>query len=516
MLIPGGLSLRLMAMYEAILADKAAEVSRGHISHCSGEGLNMMTRMQFGFDDMMEQKTEQLSLPFGRKGEARKRWKSGRLISSADEPAGRKPVVLSLAEGLIEAMVCGKNANAALRRVESNKGAAGVDSMRTDELRPYLMKHWKCLKESLLDGKYRPKAVRRVEIPKPDGGVRELGIPTVLDRFIQQMILQVLEPLYDPTFSESSYGFRRGRSAKNAVESAREYVADGNCWVVDIDLEKFFDYVNHDVLMGRLASRIGDKRLLKLLRLYLKAGVMLNGVVVERYEGTPQGGPLSPLLSNILLDELDKELERRGHKFCRYADDCNIYVKTERAGWRIMESVTKFLETKLRLKVNRKKSAVGRPVARKFLGLRIVGGAKAIISVAPKSLARFKKQIRRLTRRNRGVSLERVLSDLKKFTDGWMGYFQIAHTPSVFQELDGWIRRRLRCYVWKQWKKPKNRASQLIKRGIGPWLAWGVAYNGHGLWKIAGCPALTKALPNALLDVLGFSSLHARYLALTS
>jgi len=270
------------------------------------------------------------------------------------------------------------------------------------------------------------------------------------------------------------------------------------------------------VLMGRLALRIGDKKLLKLIRLYLQAGVMLNGVVVERYEGTPQGGPLSPLLSNILLDELDKELERRGHKFCRYADDCNIYVKTERAGQRVLESVTKFLETKLRLKVNRAKSAVGKPGARKFLGLRIVRGAKAMVSIAPRSIDRFKKQVRWLTRRNRGVSFEQVLSDLRRFTDGWVGYFRIARTPSVYRSLDEWIRRRLRCYIWKQWKKPKNRAHQLLKRGIGPWLAWGVAYNGHGPWKVAGSPAMTQALTNARLESLGYSSLHGRFLALTS
>jgi len=464
----------------------------------------------------MQQKTEQSNLDFGDRGEARKRWSKGRLLSPADEPERRKPFAPVLAEGLIEVMVSGKTADAALRKVEANKGAPGVDGMRTEELRLYLMKHWKQLRQALLDGKYRPKSVRRVEIPKPDGGMRQLGIPTVMDRFVQQMILQTLEPLYEPTFSESSYGFRPGRGAKMALEAAREHVAAGNGWVVDMDLEKFFDRVNHDVLMGMLARRIGDKRLLELIRLYLQAGVMLNGVVVERYEGTPQGGPLSPLLSNILLDKLDKELERRGHKFCRYADDCNIYVKTERAGQRVLESVTKFLETKLRLKVNCTKSAVDRPSARKFLGLRIVRGAKAIVSIAPKSINRFKKHVRRLTRRNRGVSFEQVLSDLRKFTDGWVGYFRIARTPSVYKELDEWMRRRLRCYVWKQWKKPKNRARQLLKRGIGPWLAWGVACNGHGPWKVAGSPAMTQALTNARLESLGYSSLHARYLALTS
>lgn len=464
----------------------------------------------------MKQKTEQLSLPFCDRGEARKRWKAGRLVSSADEPERCKPDAPGLAESLIEAMVSGRNAEAALRRVEANKGTAGVDSMATEELRPYLMKHWKRLKQELLECRYRPKPVRRVGIPKPDGGVRELGIPTVLDRFIQQMILQVLEPLYDPTLSDSSYGFRRGRGAKMALEAARRHVESGYDWVVDIDLEKFFDRVNHDVLMGRLAGKIGDKGLLHLIRLYLQAGAMFNGVVVERYEGTPQGGPLSPLLSNILLDELDKELERRGHRFCRYADDCNIYVLTERAGQRVMESVTKFLEQRLRLRVNRAKSAVDRPYNRKFLGFRIVGGAKAIISIAPKSITRFKRRVRRLTKRNRGVSFSSVLYDLKRFTDGWVGYFRIARTPSVYQRSDSWIRRRLRCYVWKQWKKPKTRAKELLKRGIGPWLAWGVAYNGDGPWKVAGCPAMTQVLSIARFEAIGYSCLYKRFLTLTS
>jgi len=465
---------------------------------------------------MMQQKTEQLSLDFNDRGEARKRWSKGRLVSSADEPERRKPVEPVLAQGLIEAMVSGKNPEIALKRIEANRGASGVDGMRTEELRPYLLKNWKRIKQELLEGRYRPKPVRRVEIPKPDGGVRELGIPTVIDRFVQQMILQVLNPLYDPTFSGSIYGFRAGRSAKDAVRAAKKHVAEGNYWVVDIDLEKFFDRVNHDILMSRLARRIGDKKLLKLIRLYLQAGVMANGVVVERYEGTPQGGPLSPLLSNVLLDELDKELERRGHKFCRYADDCNIYVKTERAGQRVMESVTGFLERRLKLKVNRNKSAVSKPHSRKFLGFRIVRGAKAVIGIAPKSIDRLKRRIRYLTRRNRGVSITRVLEDLKKLVDGWVGYFCTAETPSRLQELDSWIRRRLRCYIYKQWKKPKNRAKQMIKLGVGPWLAWGVSYKGYGLWKIAGSPAMTRAITNTRLEEMGYSSLYKRYLTLTS
>lgn len=470
------------------------------------------------FEGAKQQKTQQLALDFGDRGEARKRWSKGRLVASAqDQPPKESGRERALAQGLIEAMVSGKNPDKALRAVEVNKGAPGVDGMKTQELRPYLLKHWPKLRQRLLAGKYKPQPVRRVEIPKPDGGVRELGIPTALDRFIQQMMLLVMQPLYDPTFSESSYGFRPGRSAKDALKSAREHVAAGYGWVVDLDLEKFFDRVNHDVLMGRLARKIGDKELLLLIRRYLQAGVMEGGVVMAREKGTPQGGPLSPLLSNILLDELDKELERRGHRFCRYADDCNIYVKTERAGQRVMESVTEFLEKKLRLKVNREKSAVAKPRTRKFLGLRIVGrGVKSFISIAPKSLRRFKDEVRRITRRNRGVSLGRVLTDLRRYTEGWAAYFCVARTPSVYKELDGWIRRRLRCYIYKQWKKPRKRAKELIKLGVGPWLAWGVAYGGYGYWKVAGCPAMSRAITDQRLESFGYRSLHKKYLALTS
>jgi group II intron reverse transcriptase/maturase len=325
-----------------------------------------------------------------------------------------------------------------------------------------------------------------------------------------------LDPLYDPTFSPHSYGFRVGKSAHQALEQARVYVASGRGWVVDLDLEKFFDRVNHDLLMGRLAKRIEDKRLLKLIRRYLEAGVLMNGVVVERWEGTPQGGPLSPLLANILLDEMDKELERRGHCFCRYADDVNIYVQSQRAGERVMESVSRFREKKLRLKVNRAKSAVGRPSGREFLGYRIIGVAKARLGITPASLKRAKDTIRRITKRNRGVSLERVLRELGTFTNGWVGYFWRARTPSVFQALDEWIRRRLRCYVWKQWKKPYTRARQLQKMGIGPWLAWGVAVDGPGPWRVAGCPAMTRSLTNGKLGELGFHSLYTRYVSLAA
>ena len=422
----------------------------------------------------------------------------------------------TLAQGLMEVVVDAANMRRALKQVRTNKGSPGIDGMTVQQLPAFLAVEWPRLKQELLEGTYRPQPVRRVEIPKPDGGVRQLGIPTVVDRLLQQAILQVLTRLYEPTFSPHSYGFRVGKSAHEALEQARDYVASGKTWVVDLDLEKFFDRVNHDLLMGRLAKRIGDKRLLRVVRRYLEAGVMINGVVIEREEGTPQGGPLSPLLANILLDELDRELERRGHCFCRYADDCNIYVQSQRAGERVMASVSRFLETKLRLRVNREKSAVARPSQRKFLGYRILGSKKARLGIAPKSLKQAKDTIRRITKRNRGVSLGRVLEELRTFTDGWVAYFWRARTPSVFQELDEWIRRRLRCYQWKQWKKPRRRARELRRAGVGRYLAYGVAYDGPGLWRVAGCPAMSRALPNAKLRQLGYHSLYERYQALAS
>lgn len=343
-----------------------------------------------------------------------------------------------------------------------------------------------------------------------------MGIPTVVDRLIQQALLQVLQPLYDPTFSASSYGFRPGRSAHQALLAAREHVASGKRWVVDLDLEKFFDRVNHDILMGRLARRIVDKRMLRLIRAYLNAGIMANGVVIERHEGTPQGGPLSPLLANILLDEFDKELESRGHAFCRYADDCNIYVSTRRAGERVMESLTQFLEKKLRLKVNKEKSAVARPVHRKFLGLRIVKGKEAYISIAPKSLERFKKRIREITKRNRGISLSQLIRELNSYTMGWVNYFGIATAKSLMRDLDSWIRKRLRCFIWKQWKGYGTRVRNLKKAGVGPWLAHGVTSGKHGPWKVAGSPAMTRSVPNEYLEQQGYKSLLERYMALAS
>ncbi len=456
------------------------------------------------------QNTRQLAFDWRAAGEARPRPGEGSDESVAPARAG------ALATGLMEAVVAGVNMRPALRRVKGNKGSPGVDGMTVAELTAYLEREWPRLKQELLEGTYQPQPVQRVEIPKSGGGKRQLGIPTVVDRLIQQAVLQVLTPLYEPSFSPHSYGFRPGKSAHQAVEAAREYVAEGRGWVVDLDLEKFFDRVNHDVLLSRLARRIGDKRILRLIRRYLQAGVMLNGVVVGREEGTPQGGPLSPLLANVLLDDLDRELTRRGHCFCRYADDCNIYVRSRRAGERVKASVTRFLERKLRLRVNEEKSAVGRPWQRKFLGFRILRQKETRISVAAESLKRAKETIRRITRRNRGVSLERVLQELRTYTDGWVGYFALARTPSVFQELDGWIRRRLRCYQWKQWKTLRNRAVQLRQAGVGRYLAWGTAYDGPGLWRAAGSPALTRALPDAKLAELGYHSVYQKYQSLTA
>ncbi len=404
--------------------------------------------------------------------------------------------------------VCEKeNLKEALRRVKANAGAAGIDGMTVKELPDFLRENWLRIKEQLLSGTYRPQAVRRVEIPKSGGGMRKLGIPTVVDRFVQQAVLQVLQKQWDPTFSEHSYGFRPQRSAHQAVAKAQEYIQQGYDWVVDLDLEKFFDRVNHDVLMSRAARRISDKRMLKLIRAFLNSGVMENGFVGPTEEGTPQGGPLSPLLSNLLLDDLDRELKRRGHRFVRYADDCNIYVKSERAGQRVMEGVKDFLTRKLRLKVNESKSAVARPKDRKFLGFSFTGGESVKRRIAPQAVLRFKERIRELTRRTRGISIERMVGELRTYMLGWRGYFGFCETPSILRDLDGWTRRRLRCLLWKQWKRGKVRFKELKSRGIGKDLAAQTAGSAHGPWRLSNSPALAHALPNAFFDSLGFPSL---------
>jgi RNA-directed DNA polymerase len=379
--------------------------------------------------------------------------------------------------------------------------------MRVEELTGHLLQHWPAIREQLMSGRYRPQPVRRVEIPKPDGGVRQLGIPTVLDRFIQQAVMQVLQGQWDATFSKHSYGFRPQHSAHQAVAQAQQYVHEGHRWVVDLDLEKFFDRVNHDRLMAAVARRIEDKRMLKLIRVFLEAGVMENGLVSPAEEGTPQGGPLSPLLSNLVLDELDRELERRGHRFARYADDCNIYVRSERAGRRVMASISGFITRRLKLKVNAAKSAVAQPGHRKFLGFSISHGKKPKRRIAPKALLRFKQKIRDLTGRSRGISVEAMTRELISYLRGWKSYFGFCETPSVLERLDRWIRRRMRSTIWKQWKRGKTRFRELRKRGVGKDLAAQTAGNRHSCWHLANSPALSLALPNAYFDSLGLPRL---------
>ena len=413
----------------------------------------------------------------------------------------------------MEAMVEPGNLKKALARVRRNKGAPGIDGMTVEELGAYLKDHWPETKARLLAGTYEPQPVRRVEIPKASGGVRALGVPTVLDRFIQQAALQVLQGDWDPGFSDASYGFRPGRSAHQAVERAQEHIRAGYAHVVDLDLEKFFDRVNHDILMGLVAKRVADKRLLSLIRGFLTAGVLDGGLVGPTTEGTPQGGPLSPLLSNLMLDVLDKELEKRGHRFVRYADDCNIYVRSRRAGERVMASVTKFLARRLKLKVNADKSAVDRPSARAFLGFSFTAERATKRRIAPQALARFKARVRELTRRTRSVSLTRLVAELSRYLVGWRGYFGFCETPSVLLTLDRWVRRRLRAIAWQQWKRGRTRFAALRRLGVGKHLAAKTAGSVHGPWRLSNSPALAYALPNAFFDRLGLASLRGRPVA---
>lgn len=405
----------------------------------------------------------------------------------------------------------------AYQRVKSNGGSPGVDGMTVAELGGHLVSHWEAIREELCAGTYRPQPVRLVEIPKPSGrSVRRLGIPTVLDRLIQQAILQVLQPTFDATFSDASYGFRPGRSALQAVERARGHVRDGYRWVVDLDLENFFDRVNHDVLMSRLARRIEDRCLLRLIRRYLQAGLLEGGLVTQRVQGTPQGGPLSPLLSNVLLDELDRELEQRGHRFVRYADDCNVYVRSRRAGERVMASLERFLWERLRLSVNEGKSAVDRPWKRKFLGYSMTVHRETKLRVAPESVRRLRAKVREHLRRGRGRSLHRTLRELEPLLRGWSQYFRAAETKGVFETLDQWIRRRLRCLVWRQWKRPRTRAKKLQSLGLGPERAHRSAYNGRGPWWNAKASHMNHALPARYLHQHGLVSLLAEHRRLAS
>src|SRR5438105_10870161 len=408
---------------------------------------------------------------------------------------------------LMEEVCERENLKAALRQVKGNKGSAGVDGITVNQLPDYLKQHWPAIREQLLNGTYEPKPVRRVEIPKPDGGVRKLGIPTVLDRFIQQAAMQVLQRRWDRTFSEHSYGFRPGRSAQQAVAQAQQYIAEGRGWCVDLDLEKFFDRVNHDKLMGQVAKRVEDKRLLKLIRAFLNAGVLENGLGSPSVEGTPQGRPLSPLLSNLVLDEFDRELERRGHRFVRYADDCNIYVRSERAGQRVMESITQFITQKLKLKVNEAKSAVARPQERKFLGFSFTAGPDIKRRIAPKSLERFKRRIREITRRAKGVSMKTTMEELAPYMRGWRSYFGFCETPEVLIGLTRWVRLRLRAAMWRQWKTPRRRRAALLELGVREPLARNTAGSGRGPWYLAKAKALAVGLSNAYFKSLGLPSL---------
>ncbi len=445
-------------------------------------------------EDAMRQKTRQLELPLEGRGEATRCQRSveASTAASGNEPPG--------ADRLMEEVVQRGNAKTALKRVRQNKGSPGVDGMTVDELPEYLAENWETIREELLAGSYQPKPVKRQEIPKSGGGVRELGIPTVLDRFVQQAILQVLQPRFDPTFSEHSHGFRPGRRAHDAVCEAQRYIQEGCRVVVDVDLEKFFDRVNHDVLMGKLSGRITDKRMLRLIRRYLEAGIMANGVVVERYEGTPQGGPLSPLLANVLLDEVDKELEKRGHAFVRYADDSNVYVRSRRAGEDVMETLRR-LYARLRLRVNEAKSAVARPWDRKFLGYSfwVAPGRKVKRRVAPKALEAMKERIRAITARNGGRSMDRVIAELRGYLRGWKEYFRLAETPRVLSDLDEWIRHRLRLVQLKQWKRGTTIHREMKRLGANEDATRQVAGNSRRWWKNSSM-LLNVALPTSYYD----------------
>ena len=431
--------------------------------------------------------------------------------NGASMVTGRRDCSEPEAVRLMEDIVSRGNMMRAYSRVVGNKGAAGADGMPVSSLKEYLQKEWVRIKEELLAGEYTPQPVRKVEIAKPGGGTRMLGIPTVLDRLIQQAVHQVLSPMFDPEFSDHSYGFRPGRSAHQAVQAARAYVAGGRRWVVDMDLEKFFDRVNHDILMSVVKRKIKDRRVLSLIDRYLKAGMFEGGVVSARREGTPQGGPLSPLLSNILLDELDKELEARGHAFCRYADDCNIYVASRVSGERVMASLSRYLSARLKLTVNRSKSAVDRPWNRTFLGYTMTFHKKPRLKVADKAVERFKSTIREACRRGRGRSIRSIVEELTPKLLGWVSYFCLAEVKGLFGELDGWLRRKLRCILWRQWKRSHTRAKNLMRLGLSKATAWESATNGRGPWWSSGAAHMHKAIRKVYFDSLGLVSLMDRH-----
>ena len=412
---------------------------------------------------------------------------------------------------LMDAVCERGNLKLAYQRVVKNKGAAGVDGIGLAEFKDHLKKHWPAIKAKLLAGEYIPQPVRRVDIAKPQGGTRTLGIPTLTDRLIQQALHQVLSPIFEADFSESSYGFRPGRNAHQAVKAAQQYVAEGRRFVVDMDVEKFFDRVNHDLLMEKLSKKIGDGRVLRLIRRYLEAGMMAEGMVSPRTEGTPQGGPLSPLLSNILLTVLDQELERRGHVFCRYADDCNIYVRSQQAGERVMASITRFLADTLKLTVNAAKSAVARPWVRKFLGYSLTGHQAPRLRIAPTSLQRLEGKIREVLKGARGRSLRTIITELNPILRGWMAYFRLTDTKKALEELDGWIRHKLRCILWRQWKRPYTRATNLMKAGLTEERAFRSAFNQRGPWWNSGASHMNQAFPKSFFDRLGLAGADAKF-----
>ena len=454
----------------------------------------------------MRQKNTQIILDFHSEPTGEARQVRGEATESL--PTVRAPESPASTNQLMEEVCEWENLKQALQQVKANKGSPGIDGMTVEELPGYLQQHWPVIREQLLNGTYEPKPVRRVEIEKPDGGgMRKLGIPTVLDRFAQQAVMQILQRQWDPTFSDHSYGFRPGRSAHQAVAQAQKYIAAGHSWVVDLDLEKFFDRVNHDKLMGQIAKRVEDKRLRKLIRAFLNAGVMENGLVSPSVEGTPQGGPLSPLLSNLVLDELDRELERRGHRHVRFADDCNIYVRSEQAGRRVMESITRFITHNLKLKVNETKSAVARPQERKFLGFSFTAGPEVKRVIAPKALDRFKRRIREITRRAKGVSIQKTIEELACYMRGWRSYFGFCETPEVLVYLTRWVRLRLRAALWRQWKTPRRRRAALLALGVRSRLASNTAGSGRGPWYLAKSKALSVGLSNAYFKSLGLPTL---------
>jgi RNA-directed DNA polymerase len=499
---------------------RSSSRKRGEVQPClvrADEGLNLFLQATV-WNDSMDVKRQQGSyyqpLLFGEQTEELRPGSTGDGGTEAggceeSQASAALDQARALPDQLMEEVTRTPNLIEAINRVRANKGSAGVDGMTVDELLPWVRQHLQEFVESLQKGTYQPQPVRGVQIPKPGGGVRQLGIPTVIDRLVQQAILQVLDPLLDPSFSESSHGFRRGRGAFTALPKAKEYVAEGRTIVVDMDLEKFFDRVNHDILMARLARHVGDKRLLKIIRRFLEAGMMQDGVCVARHEGTPQGGPLSPLLANLLLDDLDKELERRGHRFCRYADDCNIYVRSKAAGERVLASVTSFLEGVLRLRVNREKSAVAHVEERKFLGHRLLRGGE--LGVAPKSVERVKDRIRQITRRNRGIEIEEMVGELNSFLTGWVAYFRYAKCRTLLGELEGWIRRKLRCVRLKQLKRTKTIGEFLQSRGVPHRHAWMTASSGKGWWRLSACPAVNTAMNQAWIESLGLANFSQRY-----